>query len=271
MTRRFRALDLRKDPMDRRDFAFKAPARQLVSPPSEVDHIPDMSPVKDQGQLGSCVGFAVCAIKEWQEQTEHEEEVTGGKFDHRDEKYYDLSEQWIYYKAKTIDPWPNDEGTSIRFAMRVLNKIGVPVEKAWPYDDRVKGDPENWSGLVALWSLIGTYERVYDLLQLKQALINAPVAIGIGVYEEIFYVDDDGIIPDPAEPQYGYGGHAIAAVGYNDATQRITIKNSWGTNWGRNGYGYLSYNYINNYMWDAWTCKDLRVTGKMLDGPLPKL
>tara|TARA_Y100000310_G_C20703345_1_gene832122 strand:- start:10191 stop:11042 length:852 start_codon:yes stop_codon:yes gene_type:complete len=271
--RRFGLLDLRKDPEDIRDKKFltslkahKTLANLRSSLPKQIDHSSLMSPVKDQGYLGSCVGFCVSALKEWQEQKEHKEEVEAGKQDHRDEKYYDLSEAWIYWMCKKIDEWPGEEGTSIRYAMKVLQKIGVPCEKAWPYDDMIYGEPTAWSHLVARWSLIDSYYRVETLDELKAALANGPVVIGIGVFEEIFYPPDNGLITMPADEEYYYGGHAVCAVGYNDDSQLIKFKNSWGTEWGEAGYGYISYDYIRDYMWDAWCARDLSVTKDMLKG-----
>jgi C1A family cysteine protease len=267
---KFRNLNYMKDPEDIRDYSFKTSlpymrlTDALLRAPVSVDHSADMTPVKDQKRLGSCVGFAVTALKEWQEQKEHLEEVAAGKRDHRDDKYYDLSEAWVYWMSKKIDPWPNSEGTSIRFAMKVLSKIGVPCEKAWPYDDQVYGNPKSWSHLVARWSLIDSYWRVSGLQELKAALLDGPVVIGIGCYAEIFSPGKNGFVSDPANPNYCYGGHAVCAVGYNDKKKTIKFKNSWGTGWGARGYGLISYKYINNYMWDAWTCKDMIVTKDML-------
>jgi len=261
-------LNYMKDPGDRRDYVIDSIVPQMrlaIGRPKIItDHSSLMSPVKNQGRLGSCVGFAISALKEWQEQKEHAKEVQEGKRDHRDEKYYDLSESWVYWMCKKIDPWPNSEGTSIRFAMKVLAKIGVPCEKAWPYDDKVYGDPKSWANLVSLWSLIDSYWRIRDLDELKASLLTAPVVIGVGCYEEIFNVGKDGVVQDPANPDNLYGGHAICAVGFDSTTERIKFKNSWSPLWGQNGYGYFSYDYIKNYMWDAWACKDLSVTKEML-------
>jgi len=265
-------LNYRKDTEDIRDYYYKSSLKEpylktiMSSIPKKVDHSNKMSPIKNQGRLGSCVGFAVSALKEWQEQTEHENEVAEGKKNHRDEKYYDLSEAWIYWMSKKIDPWPDQEGTSIRCAMKVLQRIGVPTEKAWPYSDKIYGEPKSWANMVARWSLIDSYWRVSGHEDLRVALTESPVVIGIGCYEEIFSVGSDGIVKDPANPQYCYGGHAICAVGYDHSRNLIKFKNSWGGNWGDNGYGYISYNYVNRYMWDAWACKDLNVIKEMLKG-----
>ena len=223
-----------------------------------------MTSVKDQKMLGSCVKIAVTALKEWQETFEHDQEVSNGKKDHRKGVEYDLSESWVYWNAKKIDPWPTEEGTSIRYAMKVLNKIGVPTEKAWPYNDTVIGEPARWAPMVAKWAWISDYWRINNLQELKIALQKTPIPIGIACFREIFYVGSNGIVAYPLNPNDMYGGHAVLAVGFNEDTQLIKFKNSWGKNWGDDGYGYISYDYVKDYLWDAWAATDISVTRVML-------
>jgi len=259
-------LTYKRDPEDKRDYKFQTLLTETpITAASKIDHTATMSPVKDQGQLGSCVGFAVSAMKEWQEKREHEEEIAKGKRGRP--KVYDYSESWVYWNSKKIDPWPDEEGTSIRYAMQVLNKIGVPTEKGWPYKDVGDiGEPEKWADLVARWALIGSYWRLDNLAELKSALNVSPVPIGVACFLEIFYTKYNGLVPYPNDPDTIYGGHAICAVGYDDTTQLVKFKNSWGKDWGESGYGYLPYSYINDFMWDAWASKDISVTKDMLKG-----
>lgn len=262
-------LTYKKDPDDERDFKFgstmtSSPGAILASMPAAISHRPRMTGVKDQGNLGSCVGFAITAMKEWQEKVEHEAEIAAGKKDHRDGKEYNLSESWVYWNCKKIDPWPNEEGTSIRYAMKVLQKIGTPSEGGWPYDDSVRGEPESWAHLIARWARIDSYWRVDNLSELKVALLSGPVVIGIPCFREIFFVGQNGVIPYPAEPQVVYGGHAVCAIGFNDTKQRVMFKNSWGIGWGNYGYGSIPYRYVNDFLWDAWACKDLSMTKELL-------
>jgi len=264
----------REDPADDRDYGYATNPVAKVKLASasgrlpRVDWSPKMSPVKWQGYLGSCVGFAACAMKECQELIEHEREVADGKKYKRDEKEYNLSEQWVYWNCKKIDPWPGEEGTNIRSAMKVLNKIGVPTEDAWPYtDDPVNiGEPKGWAHLVARWYTIGSYWRVRDLNELRLALQDGPVVIGIPCFDEIFDPGPSGFIPLPADTSSNSGWHAVCAVGMNDRYKLIKFKNSWSIFWGERGYGYLPYAYINNFLGDSWAARDISVTTEMLRG-----
>ena len=226
---------------------------------NSIDWSKQMSPVKDQGHLGSCVSFAVASLKEWQERKEN-------LFEGKDDKIYDFSEQWIYYNAKKIDGYPDEEGTDLRSAFKVLQKIGVPCEKGWKYNDEEVGKPESWSHLIARWALIKSYERITTIDQLFKTLNTGPVVIGIQVFEEIMNVGNNGVVPYPGNTLHSLGGHAICLVGYNNDNKQFKFKNSWTEKWGENGYGYLSYDYVYNFTMDAIYAVDMRVKKDVMKG-----
>ncbi len=266
---------LMPDPVDDRDYKFSSipDVNRIMKAagglPNKHSWISEMSSVKYQGELGSCVAFAVCALKEWQEKIEHEAEVKDGKPDNRKDKEYNLSEQWVYWNCKKIDPWPGQEGTNFRSALKVLKRIGVPIEKAWPYkDDPVKiGEPQRWAHLIARWSTIDSYWKVDDDTRgIKRALIESPILLGMEVFEEMYETIVNGYIPMPAKPKEVWTNHAVLAVGFDDNNQTICIKNSWSKFWGQGGYGYLPYEYVDRYCWNAWMVKDISVTSDMLKG-----
>jgi len=267
-------LTLFKDIADERDFSSKTKPSLFktssnFSVPLGIDYTSGMSSVKNQGGLGSCVAFATAAMKEWQEKKEHKLEVKEGKKDTRKDKGYNYSEAWIYWNCKKIDAWPNAEGTSIRDAMKVLHKIGVPTEKAWPYsDDKLNiGEPKRWASLVARWAQIGEYYRVDYAEDAKIALAqDGPFVMGIPCFYDFFFVKGDGTVPDPADGEKNYGGHAVCVVGYDDNRKLLKFKNSWSKFWGQGGYGYISYDYFDKYSWGSWACKDISVTREMLKG-----
>jgi hypothetical protein len=243
-----------------------ATPKLLSSSPFQIDHSKNMSLVKDQKNLGTCVAFSAAALKECQEKEEHDREVVSGKEYNRD-KEYDYSEQWIYWNCKKIDGFSGSEGTTIRDAMKVLKNIGVPTEQAWPYtDDPVNiGKPASWANMIARWATIGSYWNVSNLTELKAALVEGPVIIGVPVFAE-WWEPPGGVVNYPSNPSLMYGGHAICAVGYDESKHLVKFKNSWSTYWGEQGYGYLSYRYIEDFLWSGWAARDISVTRDMLKG-----
>jgi len=242
----------KKDPKDPRDWKItRMTAEQVEVLPASIDFTDKMGPVGDQGDEGTCVGFAcVDGMKEYQE------DIDQGKF-------LDLSVRYVYENARILDDDPSDEeGTTIRSAMQVLTDKGVPPADCWPYLPHVVGKPCKDADTLAATNQESGYWRVdgLDIVQvLKETLsVNGPFPIGINVYqsfEDVFKVKNGHILM-PEQGEKLLGGHAICLVGYNDDTQEFKFKNSWSSVWGDKGYGYLPYAYIEKYMQDSWCAKD---------------
>ncbi|HBN08566.1 MAG TPA: hypothetical protein DD435_07915 [Cyanobacteria bacterium UBA8530] len=54
-------------------------------------------------------------------------------------------------------------------------------------------------------------------------------------------VASTGIMPMPKPSEQVFGGHAVLAVGYDDAKKVLIVRNSWGSGWGDKGYFYMPY------------------------------
>lgn len=259
-----RIYNYKPDKKDERDFKFSAAEtydKLKATRPTTIDWTRTMSRVKDQGQLGTCVGFAVTAMKEFEEV--YERQLAQKEYGPTTPQLSDLSESYVYWGAKEYDP-DKTEGTSIRYAMQVLQKKGVPTESFWPYSDKTSGQPLSGSEEAAAWAKIGSYWRLSTLEDILTALSKQPVPIGVEVFSEFEAVGSNGIVSLPGSGSRSLGGHAICLVGYDDTKKLLKFKNSWGTGWGENGYGYLPYEYFTHVI-DAWTCLDLTI----VDGTVP--
>jgi len=92
-----------------------------------------------------------------------------------------------------------------------------------------------------------------------------PSMFGFTVYQSYNQAGTTGKLPYPTPGEKIVGGHAIVAVGYDDAmkiknanagasetTGALLIRNSWGTGWGAGGYGWLPYAYVLNGLAVDW-------------------
>ncbi len=234
------------DKFDRNDYLMRGFLRPTVKIPEKIDYTEAITPVRDQGNEGVCVGFAsVCGMKEYQEQKDYGKPV-------------ELSPRFVYSECKKVDGSPNSEGTSIRVAMKVLSETGVCRELLWPYSPHQTDNPRLGYLVDASKFKIQSYARILNLHELKLTLAtHGPnVTIGVMVYQGMM-TTKNGVVPLPKRRDRALGGHAIYPVGYNDKTQFVKFKNSWGEGWGNNGFGYLPYRYITRYMIDAWSSVDI--------------
>ncbi|HAC46528.1 MAG TPA: peptidase, partial [Chloroflexi bacterium] len=104
---------------------------------------------------------------------------------------------------------------------------------------------------------------IQDLNQMKGCLASGyPFVFGFTVYEsfESATVATSGHAPMPAPSERAIGGHAVMAVGYEDANQWFLVRNSWGRGWGLAGYFTLPYTYLiqAGLASDFWT---IRIVG----------
>jgi C1A family cysteine protease len=229
----------KSDPEDKRDFLY-APMLAAAALPVSVDLRPFCSPVRDQGQLGSCTAFAMAAgLREFM-LWKTVETI--------------LSPAYLYYRERELEGTIyEDSGAYIRDGMKVLAKQGVCPEFDEPYNVHTFAiRPSVKATTDALKYKIGAYHRVYKLAGIKAALAEGlPVVIGMEVYES-FEGDDvasSGFVPMPKRGEQILGGHAVLVVGYQNSADwpgggYLIVKNSWSRNWGDKGYFYLPYKYV---------------------------
>lgn len=236
-----------KDPKDPRDILMGL-VLPAVSVPVSFDYTKAMSPVRDQGDEGTCVAFAsVSGVKEFQDKKEYH-------------KLIRLSPRFLYSLCKKFDGAPSEEGTYPRIAMKVLLNYGACRESFWPYAPHQRNLPLKGADIDAKKFKIKAYARIKSLLEMKRSLlVNGPYLAGVKVFKSWFTkkVERGGFVPMPKRDEDSVGGHAVCVAGYDDKLGIFKFKNSWGPGWADGGYGYLPYEYMKKYCHDAWSATDL--------------
>jgi len=235
------------DPYDGRDWEFVAAAGDI---PKAVDNRRRISSIKDQATEGSCVGFAIAKGIE----------VASGS---DSKQFLNLSERWAYEKAKVYDEWPgnNYEGSSVRGGLKAAHKVGICTEQMWPYVANRKGKPHKDAAKDASNRKVFSYARVRGINDVKRAIHENKLVVGAAlVHSGWFRPARNGVIPFNNRMNI-IGGHAFTLVGYGGVG--FWVANSWGTGWGKRGFGVLSYNDAALHLVDAWTVK-------MADAPKPE-
>ncbi|HVU04327.1 MAG TPA: C1 family peptidase [Polyangiaceae bacterium] len=226
---------------DHRDQVYSAPVVSMRALPPNVDlrpHCPKH--IYDQGQLGSCTANAIACAME---------------FDLMKQKatVFTPSRLFIYYSERKIEgSIGQDSGAQIRDGIKSVHKLGAPPETQWPYSDKDPGDfqkePSSAAYAAAAKHKVTSYHRIPRTLnQFKGCLASGyPFVFGFTVYEsfEGEAVAKSGILQMPGPNEEVVGGHAVLAVGYDDAAQRFIVRNSWAADWGMGGYFTMPYAYL---------------------------
>lgn len=227
--------------------------------PSMVDHRPYQTAIRHQLDRGTCVCFASLANLESIIKREQARDV-------------DLSEQyanWLYMKEEKKNHC--SDGLVTTLSARYLSARGVCEEVDYPYENKPTVNahclalpPDNVQG-----------KAVYGID--KYALINrgqffGPIINNPDYLEGLLFRDYnivfgtqvawgrkpdangvfDVILDKYKNPLESNGGHAMLIVGYdrsgnNGTLPYFIVKNSWGEDFGKQGYMYLSYDYVRTY------------------------
>ncbi|MDH7464006.1 C1 family peptidase [Chitinophagaceae bacterium 26-R-25] len=241
------------------------------NPLPESSNLQKFAPaVGDQGKQGSCVAWSSAyAARSILESGRTGQSGDAVKF----------SPAFLYNQIG-LD---NCEGSYIIRAMEFMTQRGAVPYDQFPYTDQnCSRQPSQQQMQDASQFKMRGFNRlslgdrndVIDLRAVKENLSQgAPVVIGMMVGES--YMQDmkgkDLWTPAPGDQQMnGFGGHAQCVVGYDDKKYggSFLIMNSWGPEWGSNGFAWVRYGDFKYFVREAYGLEPMQKVGAAANEPL---
>ncbi|GAO44782.1 peptidase C1 family protein [Flavihumibacter petaseus NBRC 106054] len=175
------------------------------------------------------------------------------------------------------------QGSYIVRAMEFMTKQGAVPYEQFPYTDQdCSRTPSQEQVREAGQFRMRGFNRLsqgdctdaIDLRAIKENLAQgAPVVIGMMVGQSFMkdMMGKDVWIPSESDrSMMGFGGHAMCVVGYDDRKYggSFLIMNSWGKEWGVNGFAWVRYGDFNYYVREAYGVEPMHQMGVMANTPL---
>lgn len=210
--------------------------------PKKIDLRTNYGNIYDQKDLGSCTSNALAAIIRY-------------------EVHYDPSRLFIFFNSKLLQNYKtkdskldNDEGISINLTLKSIDRYKFCKKDFWPYLEKNYSDmPPQEAYIDAKKSFYKIKYNKINYNKIKDILLkNHLIAFGLKLYSSFEDFRDGFIVPDPTINDKFEGSHCMVIVGYDNDKKLYTVANSWGDDWGDNGFCYISYNYMKTFAADFW-------------------
>ena len=226
-----------------------APLPQGSNIPALVDLSNAMPPAGNQGQQSSCVAWA-CAYANYSYLNQN---GSGCEYivDNEINETCLFSPSFIYNQING----GQNRGTSFYDAFQIMRNRGCATLGLMPYNQHDwRSVPLSEAIIEASSNKINSYWQLghsgVDIAIETKAYLAKGIPVIAAVKVDNYLMHPAGYAPNPyvweaRQGQIQQMGHAILIVGYDENNKRFKFLNSYGTDWGNNGYGYISYDVFN--------------------------
>lgn len=211
--------------------------------PDRVDLSADMPPVGRQGRQSSCVAWAVAyAVRSYLENRDRHWDAAATA--------HQFSPAFIYNQAARGNC---NGGMTFVQALNILTSQGAATLAEMPYTDAdCVNQPDEEMRQRAQLYRVAQYRRlnVQDPFEVKAHLASGfPVLVSVATDNTFMWLRSGDVW---ASKGATIGYHAVVLVGYDDSAHAFKLINSWGRDWGTDGYGWISYDIFQRVTNEAY-------------------
>lgn len=163
---------------------------------------------------------------------------------------------WEDYPETRV--WPQDFMTADELNYYESNGIEIPPLPYTQEDFDTLRVSKELKRQLLVWkqkaseNRIVSFARVFSLQHTKECLVRyGPMPIIIRIYDSSMEM-----YKPHGKKRRSLGAHCVLLTGYDDQTQRLRIRNSWGADWGDQGHFYIPYEDFRQYVLEAWVLVD---------------
>lgn len=159
-----------------------------------------------------------------------------------------LSVEHLYYQAVRRSGKDPKTGVGLAETREALHLDGQPDEFGWPYLDTLPTDLATWrppAGLNQFYRRTSNLATATFESAVKATNAGTPSILVMSI-SDAFYIPTSDHVVDSTEPVDKTRNHAvvISGTGSREAVGYLLVRNSWGDDWGDQGYGWLSERYV---------------------------
>jgi cathepsin L len=186
-----------------------------------------VTPVKDQGQCGSCWAFSTTGSLE-------------GAWFLKSGKLVSMSEQQLVDCSSSFGNQGCNGGLMDQ-AFQYVEQKGICTEDSYPYTASGGQCEDSQCTPVFKGGVLKSYQDVSqgDAASLVKLMQKKPVSVAVDATSWQFY--SGGVMTQCSFSQLDHGVLAVGVGGDSSNDQYFIVKNSWGEGWGTNGFIFLQY------------------------------
>lgn len=128
-----------------------------------------------------------------------------------------------------------------------------PDDSGWKAEETWSCEKEGYVKALTWDFVSATPQKAPNTEDMKRAIVTYGPIVSMLSFDDCFHLYGKGVFN---EEQFVDGSHLVLIIGWDDKKGAWLIKNSYGAEWGEDGFGWIKYGSNNIGQWSVWVMAD---------------